>query len=187
MVWFNGPVGREVRSGWELSGITRREGLETVQDRQKPDRQGGLAGPPESSSSHAGHTKRVSPQHVRRCLGVLGPSSALPPGPGQEPGGEGGSGESVPGGPRPEHTATPSWGCVDPTLGHLPAAPAQPRPRAQASGAWEACPGFSLIKGPRGAERAAWVSALRSEPLQELEQGTGDGQEGPWGRHPHFV
>lgn len=37
MAWFGSvgfwPVGREVRSGWELSGITsRRGGLEMVQD-----------------------------------------------------------------------------------------------------------------------------------------------------------
>lgn len=91
-VWFN-VAGREVRSGWELSGITRREGLEMVQDRQKPDRQGGLRD--ESSSSMPGTPRGFCPNTSRRCLGVLGPSSAATRGPGQEPGGEGRLREAV--------------------------------------------------------------------------------------------
>ena len=131
--WAGWPVGREVRSSWELSGITSRhgEGLEMVQDGQTEARRAGRAGraPGKQQLPYRAHQEGF-PQHVRQCLGAWGPSSALPPGPGQEPGKEGGSGEAVPGGPRAEHVATSSWGCADPTLRHPPTAPAQPRPRA---------------------------------------------------------
>lgn len=102
-----------------------------VQDGQTEARRAGRAGraPGKQQLPYRAHQEGF-PQHVRQCLGAWGPSSALPPGPGQEPGKEGGSGEAVPGGPRAEHVATSSWGCADPTLRHPPTAPAQPRPRA---------------------------------------------------------
>lgn len=105
----------------------RRCRMEGVQEGQTEARRAGRAGrAPEHSSSLARHTRRASPQHIRYCLGTPGPSAALAPGPGQEPGREGGTGEAMPGGPRAEREATSSKGCMDPTLARS-SCPAPPR------------------------------------------------------------
>lgn len=85
--WAGWPVGREVRSSWELSGITSRhgEGLEMVQDGQTEARRAGRAGraPGKQQLPYRAHQEGFTPtcQTVPGRLGSqLSPSSRARPG-----------------------------------------------------------------------------------------------------------
>lgn len=177
LVWFNGPVSREVRSGWELSGITSRQPLWAFHGRWLQNHQPSGADwrrkIREVGDGAGWKVCRRDRQKPGGQGGLVGPRSTAAPLPG------------TPGGPRP-NTSDTAWAprvpaqpllrgqarnragkeaqgrlCqAGPELSvrpppprgartpHSPAVPAPPRPGARASRAWEACPSFWLIKGP---------------------------------------
>lgn len=154
-----------------------------VQDRQKPDRAGRPGGDPRKAAVPMPGTPRgFCPNTSDGAWVSWSPSSALPPGPGQEPGGLRRLCQVGP----DLSTQPPPPGGAWTSLGHPPTAPAQPPPACPASGPG-GLPRLLADQGPRRLRRSCLGVRLELEPLQELEQGTGDGQDGPWGRLPHFV